>query len=157
VEQHGWLQKRQTVTADELLEAVREAAEMRAAGLDLSVRGTPGLRLSGDPFLLRQALSNLLDNAIAFSPPGAEVVLAAEAADDRVQLSVRDHGPGIPDYARERIFERFYSLARPGSGLRSSGLGLPFVREVARLHGGDIVLRNHPDGGAEAVLTLPAA
>lgn len=157
VEQHGWLQKRQSLSVDELLEAAREAGEMRAAGPSLHVRATPGLRLSGDPFLLRQALGNLLDNAIAFSPSGAEVELVAEAIDDRVQLSVRDRGPGIPDFALERIFERFYSLARPGTGLRSSGLGLPFVREVARLHGGDIVLRNRPDGGAEAVLTLPAA
>ncbi len=156
VEQHGWLQKRQSLAVDDLFAAVREAVEMRSGDFILRVQAAPGLRLSGDPFLLRQALSNLLDNAIAFSPAGAEVVLAADAIEDRIRLSVRDRGPGIPDFALERIFERFYSLARPATGLRSSGLGLPFVREVARLHGGDIVLRNRPGGGAEAVLTLPA-
>ena len=70
-------------------------------------------------------------------------------------VALRDHGPGVPDYAQERVFERFYSLPRPGSGQRSSGLGLPFVAEVARLHGGRVSLRNHTEGGAEASLWLP--
>jgi len=61
----------------------------------------------------------------------------------------------VPDYAHERVFERFYSLPRPDNGQRSSGLGLPFVREVMRLHGGEATLRNRPEGGAEAVLSLP--
>ena len=61
----------------------------------------------------------------------------------------------MPDYAATRVFERFYSLPRPG-GQRSSGLGLPFVREVARLHGGEAWLRNRGDGGAEAGLSLPS-
>ncbi|SON83117.1 hypothetical protein XFF6166_590022 [Xanthomonas citri pv. fuscans] len=70
---------------------------------------------------------------------------------------VEDRGSGVPDYALERVFERFYSLARPQTGQRSSGLGLPFVREVARLHGGDVMLRNRnrDGGGARAVLRLP--
>jgi two-component system sensor histidine kinase CreC len=72
-------------------------------------------------------------------------------------VEVADTGPGVPDYARERVFERFYSLARPGSGQRSSGLGLPFVAEVARLHGGRAQLHNRPGGGALASLWLPLA
>ncbi len=61
----------------------------------------------------------------------------------------------MPDYAIERVFERFYSLARPLTGQRGSGLGLPFVREVARLHGGEVALRNREGGGAVAALHLP--
>ena len=106
--------------------------------------------------LLRRALGNLLDNALAFSPPDGSVELVVEQADGQVRFIVRDRGPGIPDYAHERVFERFYSLPRPDSGQRSSGLGLPFVREVMRLHGGEASLRNRPEGGAEAVLSLPA-
>ena len=66
-----------------------------------------------------------------------------------------DRGSGVPEYALDRVFERFYSLARPGTGQRSSGLGLSFVQEVARLHGGRVSLRNRDDGGAQAVLWLP--
>ena len=62
-----------------------------------------------------------------------------------------------PDYARGRVFERFYSLARPEGGSRSSGLGLCLVAEVADLHGGQATLDNHPEGGAVATLRLPAA
>lgn len=113
------------------------------------------LPLRGDAYLLRQALANLLDNAIAFSPAGSVIELAARRADAHFELTVRDRGPGIPDYAEARVFERFYSLPRPSSGRKSSGLGLPFVREVARLHGGTADLHNREGGGAEATLRLP--
>ena len=69
---------------------------------------------------------------------------------------MRDRGEGIPAYALERIFERFYSLPRPTTG-KSTGLGLPFVREVASLHGGTAEVLNHRDGGACARLCLPLA
>ncbi|GAB2500706.1 two-component system sensor histidine kinase CreC [Pseudoxanthomonas sangjuensis] len=160
VEQHGWLQKRERIDVAALLAQVAEAeaAQIETRGLRLSLRmPEPPLAVEGDPFLLRQALSNLLDNAIAFSPPGGTVELAAARDGGDVAIAVRDRGPGVPDFARERIFERFYSLARPDTGLRSSGLGLPFVREVARLHGGSASLRNRDDGGTEAVLRLPPA
>ncbi|MBL3064063.1 GHKL domain-containing protein, partial [Klebsiella pneumoniae] len=103
--------------------------------------------------LLAQALGNLLDNAIDFTPQGGEIALAAEKRNEEVQLSVIDNGCGIPDYALERIFERFYSLPRE-DGHKSSGLGLAFVREVARLHHGDINLHNRPEGGVVATLRL---
>jgi two-component system sensor histidine kinase CreC len=61
----------------------------------------------------------------------------------------------VPDYARERVFERFYSLPRPDGGSRSSGLGLPFVAQVAELHGGRAELRGRDGGGTVAALTLP--
>ena len=109
--------------------------------------------VSGAITLLAQALGNLLDNAIDFTPQGGEIALAAEKRNEEVQLSVIDNGCGIPDYALERIFERFYSLPRE-DGHKSSGLGLAFVREVARLHHGDINLHNRPEGGVVATLRL---
>ena len=69
----------------------------------------------------------------------------------------RDHGPGVPEYAEEKVFEKFYSLARPHGAKRSTGLGLSFAREIAQLHDGRVTLSNAPDGGALAVLTLPLA
>ena len=70
-------------------------------------------------------------------------------------LDVADRGPGLPGYALERVFERFYSLPRPDGGPRGSGLGLCFVAEVAALHGGSAQLANREGGGAIATLRLP--
>ncbi|WP_369937399.1 two-component system sensor histidine kinase CreC [Xanthomonas tesorieronis] len=161
VEQHGWLQRRERIALAPLFAQLAEALapQLHASGVQLQVQAPEAeLALAGDPYLLRQALHNLLDNAIGFSPEGGVVVLRAERdVDARIALLVEDAGPGVPDYALERVFERFYSLARPATGQRSSGLGLPFVREVARLHGGEASLRNREGGGAVARLSLPAA
>lgn len=132
------------------------AARLAARELRLDTRLAPA-EVSGNRFLLRQAVANLIDNAIDFSPTGGTLTVELETVDGSARLRIRDRGPGIPDYARPRLFERFYSTPRPDSGERSSGLGLNLVREAARLHGGDIVLDNHPEGGAEARLDLPSA
>jgi two-component system sensor histidine kinase CreC len=113
--------------------------------------------VEGDPFLLRRAVSNLLDNAIDFSAAGGEVHIVLERTRRAALIRVQDHGPGIPQYAQEKIFEKFYSLARPHSSKKSTGLGLSFVREIASLHHGRIELGNAPEGGALAVLSLPLA
>lgn len=158
VEQHGWLRKIGPVRIDALLEQVAEdvAAKLATAGLTLSVDVHDSqAEVQGDAYLLRQAVSNLLDNAIAFSPPGGTISLSSKTVDRHIEILVADEGPGIPDYARDRVFERFYSLARPSTGLRSSGLGLPFVREVARLHGGEAELASLEASGALATLRLP--
>ncbi len=115
------------------------------------------VQVRGNRFMLRQAIANLLDNAIDFSPAGGEVTLTLKRQQNNACIEIRDHGPGIPDYALPRIFERFYSTPRGAGGERGSGLGLNFVREAARLHGGTIELANHPAGGAVARLCLPAS
>ncbi len=140
-----------------LADAVADAA-VRAgeAGVALATQvdaGAPAIR--GDRFLLRQMLGNLLDNAIDFSPAGGRVAVSARADGHGLRFEVSDEGPGVPDFAAERVFERFYSLPRPRSQARSSGLGLSFVREVAALHGGEAELRNRPEGGAIASVRLP--
>jgi len=115
--------------------------------------------VEGERFLLRQALMNLIDNAIEFSPAGGSIEVSADETwlDDRKALviSVRNQGQPIPEYALERVTERFYSLARPGTGRKSTGLGLNFVQEVAQLHGGEFRIANEP-GGVRAALVLPA-
>ena len=108
----------------------------------------------GDALLLRQALGNLLDNAIGFSPRGGVVRIALWRAQNEVGIDVCDQGPGVPAYAADRLFERFYSLPRPGGG-KSTGLGLPFVREVAALHGGTVTVASAPGGGCCSRLALP--
>lgn len=108
-----------------------------------------------DPLLVEQALGNLLDNALDFSPVGSTLRLSGTMEEGGYCFRVRDQGPGIPDYALPRIFERFYSLPRPDKG-KSSGLGLSFAMEVARQHGGRLTLTNQADGGVLAELWLPA-
>ncbi|HYP82453.1 two-component system sensor histidine kinase CreC [Variovorax sp.] len=151
------LDRSENVALAELLHEVAAAAQGAAAKrqIRLHVNIDSQAWVEGDPFLLRQAVSNLLDNAIDFSPAGAEVALALHAGPREARLTVRDHGPGIPDYARDQIFEKFYSLARPHSHKRSTGLGLAFVKEIATLHRGRIELANAPRGGTIATLTLP--
>ncbi len=112
---------------------------------------------SGDEFLLETAIRNLIQNAADFSPSGGEIEVEVSASADHVAVTVRDHGPGLPDYAGPRVFERFYSLPRPGTERKSSGLGLCFVREAAALHHGTATVENrHPPPGAAATLTIPA-
>ncbi|WP_280153695.1 two-component system sensor histidine kinase CreC [Piscinibacter sp. XHJ-5] len=136
------------------------AASARAAGAAraLNVEVLPGadVVVEGDAFLLRRAIANLLDNAIDFSPASGAVTLALNPRGRMVDVVVRDHGPGIPDYAEDKVFEKFYSLARPHTRKRSTGLGLAFVKEIASLHHGRVSLTNAADGGAVATLSVPA-
>ncbi|HHQ9123133.1 TPA: ATP-binding protein, partial [Escherichia coli] len=86
-------------------------------------------------------------------PESGRITLSAEVDQEYVTLKVLDTGSGIPDYALSRIFERFYSLPR-ANGQKSSGLGLAFVSEVARLFNGEVTLRNVQEGGVLASLRL---
>jgi two-component system sensor histidine kinase CreC len=130
--------------------------EAGAAGVSLACADAdPSVVAEGDPFLLRQAIANLLDNAIDFAPRGSAIDVALRRQGGTWRISVADRGPGVPDYAIGRVFERFYSLPRPDGGSRSSGLGLCFVAQVAELHGGHALLANREGGGAVATLELP--
>ena len=142
---------------DAVARTVVESHEPRLAVKDLRIEISMPDRLTveGNPFLLHQALENLVQNAIDFSPEGGTVRVSAIESRDEVTVAVTDEGPGIPEYALDRIFDRFYSLGRPDTGKKSTGLGLNFVREVARSHGGSVRVANRPEGGAAAELALP--
>ncbi|WP_029190896.1 two-component system sensor histidine kinase CreC [Verrucomicrobium spinosum] len=114
------------------------------------------VEVRGDTFLLHTALINLVQNAVDFSPEGGLISIGLKVVDDRACFIVEDDGPGLPDYAKKRVFERFYSLPRPHTGRKSSGLGLCFVKEAALLHRGKVELENR-DGtrGARAIFSLP--
>ena len=134
------------------------SAAPRLRGRQLQVYSAPGparAPVLGDRFLLAQAVGNLLDNAIAFSPHAGTIRVGLERDGEAWKLAVADEGPGIPEFALARVFERFYSLPRPDGG-RSSGIGLNFVREVLVLHGGDVAVANG-EIGAIASLRIPAA
>ncbi len=139
----------------ECVAAAQDAAAPRHVQVALEVH--EDATVEGDPFLLRRAISNLLDNAIDFSPEGGQVRVSLARGARGARIDVQDQGPGIPEYAQEKVFEKFYSLARPHSRKKSTGLGLPFVREIASLHHGRIELANGVEGGAVATLSLPLA
>ena len=143
-----------SVDVDALFARLADARStlLTAKNITLTCKST-ALCVEGDAELLEQALGNLLDNAIDFTPEGGAVQLAAHEGDKQIHFTVTDSGSGIPDYALTRIFERFYSLPRD-NGLKSSGLGLAFVQEVARLHQGEVTLRNRDEGGVMATLIL---
>jgi two-component system sensor histidine kinase CreC len=108
-----------------------------------------------DQFLLYQALSNLIQNAMDFSPVDGSIELTGRVEDKTLNFIVEDHGTGIPDFAVEKVFDKFFSLQRPDSGKKSTGLGLNIVKEIAVLHKGDVKLENRPDKGVRATLILP--
>ena len=147
----------------ELAGSLQARLDEKSQTLRLAVQES--LLLQADPFLLRLAVNNLIVNAMDFAPSGSTITLTAsgcpEHGEERVfrhgaEISVRDEGPGIPDFALPKVFDKFFSLARPDTGKQSSGLGLPFVREVAALHGGRVLLSNRSPG-LEARLLLPGA
>ncbi len=102
----------------------------------------------GDGERLALAISNLLANALDFAPPGSAIELALSIDGDHTQLTVRDHGPGVPDFALPRLGERYFSLPRTVNGheQRGNGLGLAIVRQVVVLHGGSVAFANARSG-----------
>jgi two-component system sensor histidine kinase CreC len=133
---------------------LQPAAEAQGVRLEVTTEAEP--QVQGEAFLLESALHNLVQNAIDFSPSGGVIRVRTDAVDGQASITVEDEGAGIPDYALPRIYERFYSLQRPGTGRKSSGLGLCFVREAATLHGGSIQIEPRPGGtGTCATLSLP--
>jgi two-component system sensor histidine kinase CreC len=137
----------------EATEALRSVWTARR--IDLRIEPSGVTRVRGERFLLVQAVTNLLQNAIEFSPEGGVVLVRLEKSGELAQVVIEDNGPGVPDYAAGQIFDRFYSLPRPDTGRKSTGLGLSFVREIALLHGGEARVENRTEVGARAVLRLP--
>ncbi|CAI8949272.1 two-component system sensor histidine kinase CreC [Pseudomonas chlororaphis] len=156
VEQRHGLEEREAVPLADLANQVLDSQKARIEGKGLQVeqRIEPGLRLSGEAFLLRQALGNLLENALDFTPAGGVLRLSASRAGDQLRFSLFNQAEPIPDYALARLTERFYSLPRPDSGRKSTGLGLNFVEEVVQLHGGQMRIGN-VEGGVEVTLLFP--
>jgi len=146
VEQMQGLGERERVDLSALTRELLQRLEPRLHRKALRLRDElgQGMVVQGDAFLLGQALQNLLDNAIDFSPPQGELWLRLNKEGGALEWSVRDQGPGIPDYARDRLFERFYSLPRGEGQDKGSGLGLCLVKEVSDLHGGQVWVENVP-------------
>ena len=147
----------------ELLRDAMDSAQLAAQPRQIRVEGDlpTQVGVEGDRFLLSRALANLLANAVDFSPDGGLVRVSVKQLNHDALIRIDDSGPGMPDYAVDKVFDKFYSLPRPHNQRKSTGLGLSFVQEIAKLHGGEVRLLNRPatdnlPAGARAVLRLPA-
>ncbi|NJN46077.1 MAG: two-component system sensor histidine kinase CreC [Candidatus Competibacteraceae bacterium] len=139
---------------NDVINSLAPLATLKNVAIQVSRTVSPS-GLTGERFLLRQALTNLLRNALEFSPDGGQVIIVSKVREAELVTMFLDQGPGIPEYALSRVFERFYSLKSPHGSSKGTGLGLSFAKEVAELHGGTITLTNREQGGAVAVLRLP--
>ena len=157
VEQRQGLEERVAVPLAKLVDELLSAQAARIEGKQLRVEQTiaADLVLTGEPFLLRQALGNLLENALDFTPTTGVLRFSAAKVGEQIEFKLFNQAEAIPDYALPRLSERFYSLPRPDSGRKSTGLGLNFVEEVVKLHGGGMSIGN-VDGGVQVILRMPA-
>ncbi|GFM80903.1 sensor histidine kinase [Pseudomonas cichorii] len=155
VEQRQGLEEKVAVPLAELVDELLGERGVRTERQGLQIEQLIGtdLYLLGERFLLRQAMANLLDNALDFTPSGGTLRLAAERIGERIRVTLFNTAAPIPDYALPRLCERFYSLPRPHSGRKSTGLGLNFVEEVVQLHGGELHVGN-VEGGVLVTLSL---
>ncbi len=136
---------------------VGDLAEAR--GLALSLNLTPGLpRLNADRARVKQAVLNLLDNALKYTPSGGAVTVGARAEPGRVICTIADTGEGIPADDLPYVFEKLFRARRSGGRpVEGSGLGLTIVEQIVRAHGGEITVASTPGQGTTFSFWLPIA
>ena len=112
--------------------------------------------ISAEKILLEQAIGNIINNALDFSPKSGTITIKSSETNSSISIIVLDDGPGIPPQVLNKLFTRFFSVSRPDTGIRGNGLGLRFVRKIMQLHGGEVTLQNRfIQHGAEAKLRFP--
>lgn len=144
------------VVINEALSRSKLAAE--SVNISITTDEPSGFVVPGDRSLLVTALTNLLDNAVAYSPPGSPVSVSRRLVDGHVEIAVTDRGIGIAEDQQQRVFERFYRVDKARSrATGGTGLGLAIVKHVAANHGGEVKLWSLPGTGSTFTLRLPAA
>ncbi|MFJ6678845.1 sensor histidine kinase [Microbacterium sp. NPDC091382] len=146
------------VAVDEVVRSAIESQAIAAESAEITVArgGENGLFVRGDPQILTEAVSNLLANAIAYSPAGAQVGIGVREADGAVEIAVADHGIGIPEDDQQRVFERFYRADQARSRRTGgTGLGLAIVKHAVQRHGGSVELWSRPGRGSTFTIRLP--
>ena len=132
---------------------VRLQPRWSKAGLEMDA-DIPDMDCTGDEELLSQVWSNLLENAIKFTPPGGRIAVSLRREGDRAEIRVSDNGPGMDEETLSRIFEQFYQGDTPHRG-EGSGLGLPLCRRIVELHGGTVTAESRPGEGSLFLVSLP--
>ena len=124
--------------------------------LNIDIQISSNATLNGEKILLEQAIGNIVNNALDFSPASGKITMKASQTNSAISIIVLDDGPGIPPQVINKLFTRFFSVTRPDTGTRGNGLGLRFVRKIMKLHGGEVSLQNRfIQQGAEARLRFP--
>ncbi|HEY4713956.1 MAG TPA: ATP-binding protein, partial [Aquirhabdus sp.] len=157
---HG--QKLEKVTIDvvrhihQLLQERSPVLETRQLHIEMNI--SPDITVQAEPFWFNQALGNILDNAFDFTPRGGCMTIQCSTLANEIDnkkigtmIQVENEGEAIPDYALPQIFDRYFSLPRPDSGRKSTGIGLTLVREVMALHQGQVTVEN-VEGGVRVSL-----
>ena len=141
---------------ESLLERFRPEADNHQVMLRFDRLDGSAAKVHVDAKRIEQVLNNLMSNALRYTPAGGEIVLKLGRQDKFVSLRVADSGPGVPESALEHVFERFYRADKARSrGEGGTGLGLAIARQLVLAHGGELSVRNRPEGGAEFTLDLP--
>ncbi|MBP2322305.1 two-component system sensor histidine kinase SenX3 [Kibdelosporangium banguiense] len=134
----------------------RATLTLESSGVAIATDEPSGLLVDGDRTLLVTALSNLLENAVAYSPPGSPVSISRRLHEGHVEIAVTDRGIGIADEHQQRVFERFYRVDKARSRVTGgTGLGLAIVKHVAANHGGEVKLWSRPGTGSTFTLRIP--
>lgn len=156
VEQQQSLHTPQTILLKPLIESLLNTltARITQQQIQLQLQLDDSATIYGEKFLIEQALLNLLDNALDFTPNSGQIQIAIQQKDSHWIISITNQGESIPDFAMARLTEKFFSLPRPATGRKSTGLGLSFVQEVMKLHQGELQLQNTP-AGVNAQLRFP--
>lgn len=137
----------------ELIES--RSTRVNQKNIRIASQCSESLFIQGDFNLILLALGNILDNAIDFSPQDGSIEIEAHSESEVLHITIRDQGPGIPKWALDKVSSMFFSLPRPGSEHRSTGLGLSLVKEIISLHRGIVVISNLISQGTEVRITIP--
>jgi signal transduction histidine kinase len=137
---------------EQVIDLYEDVAESKS--IDVALQAGEEVTVGGAPERLRQALANLLDNAIKYSPAGGKVEIAVSSEPDTAVITIRDNGPGIAAADLPRIWDRLYR-ADPSRSERGLGLGLSLVKAYVVAHGGTVEARSEPGQGSVFTVRLP--
>ena len=160
IERREALKNVETLKIKEVIQRVLKAPSREKTILDkdlkIDIQINSNASLKAEKILLEQAIGNIINNALDFSPSSGTITIKASQTNAAISIIVLDDGPGIPPQVINKLFTRFFSVSRPDTGVRGNGLGLRFVRKIMKLHGGEVSLQNRfIQQGAEAKLRFP--
>ena len=160
IERREALKNVETLKIKEVIQTVLKAPSREKTildkGLKIDIQINSNASLKAEKILLEQAIGNIINNALDFSPSSGTITIKASQTNAAISIIVLDDGPGIPPQVINKLFTRFFSVSRPDTGVRGNGLGLRFVRKIMKLHGGEVSLQNRfIQQGAEAKLRFP--
>jgi two-component system sensor histidine kinase CreC len=160
IERREALKNVETLNIREVVNTVLKAPSRKKTiddkELKIDIQINSSASLKAEKILLEQAIGNIVNNALDFSPSSGTITIKASQTNAAISIIFLDDGPGIPPQVINKLFTRFFSVSRPDTGVRGNGLGLRFVRKIMKLHGGEVSLQNRfIQQGAEAKLRFP--